>query len=303
MRAVIVPRHGPPDVLTIAESPIPRPTTGQVRIRVHAGGVQPFDAYVRQGRPGFAMATPHRLGNEFAGHIDVLGDGVTGWSAGDEVLGWAAMRSLAEYVVTDADAIAAKPTGMPFEAAGALGASGQTALSALRELRIGAGDTFLIHAAAGGAGSMGVQLARHRGAQVIGTASPGNHDYLRSLGATPVTYGPGLTDRIRTLAPGGIGVVLDAVGGQALRDSLALGVDKARIATLVDHDLAEQLGVRGLRAKRSADQLQELVRLHQDGALRVTIRARYSLDQITDAHRDIERGHGHGKIVVVLAER
>ena len=136
------------------------------------------------------MAVPHQLGNEFAGRIDALGEGVTGWSVGDEVLGWAAMRSLADYVVADADAMAAIPPGMPFQTAGVLGASGQTALTALRELQVGQGETLIVHAAAGGAGSMSVQLARQRGAQVIGTAGAGNHDYLRSLGATPVEYGP-----------------------------------------------------------------------------------------------------------------
>lgn len=303
MKAVVVNRHGPPEALSVAEIRTPQPAPRQVRVRVHAGGVQPFDSSVRRGQPGFRMQVPHQLGNEFAGRIDALGDGVTGWSVGEQVLGWAAMRSLAEYVIADDDALVAKPSDMPWETAGALGASGQTALTALRELHVQVGTSLPIHAAAGGTGSMAVQLARHGGAHVIGTASEANHDYLRSLGATPVTYGPGLPDRIHALAPDGVDAVLDAVGGQALNDSLILGASKTRIGTLVDHARAEQLGVCELRAHRSANQLQQLTTLHDNGALRVTIRRKYPLDHIIDAHHDIDRGHGNGKIVITVADR
>lgn len=300
MRAVIVDRHGPPEVLRVAELPLPEPGPGQVRVRVTAGGVQPFDTYVRQGRPDFAMPVPHQLGNEFAGVVDHVADDVHDWHPGDTVLGWAAMCSLADYVIADTDAIVAKPHGMPWDVAGGLGASGQTALTALRDLRIRPGDTLLIHAAAGGTGSIAVQLAHAYGARVIGTASPANHAYLASLRATPVAYATGLIDRVRAAAPGGVQAALDAIGGQALRDSLALVGDKKRIGTLVDHDLAEELGVKGIRAQRSADQLHQLVSLYQEGALRVTIRAAFPLEGIVDAHRAVESGHGRGKVVVTL---
>lgn len=300
MRAVLVAEHGPPDVLKLAELDVPRHGPDQVRVRVRAAGIQPFDTYVRQGRPGFAAALPHQLGNEFSGIVDAVGSAVTGWSEGDAVLGWAAMTSLAEYVIADTAAIVAKPQHMPWDTAGTLSASGQTACTALRELHVGAGDTLLVHAAAGGAGSATVQLARHLGARVIGTASKANHGYLTSLGAIPVAYGAGLANRVRTHSPYGVDAALDAIGGQALRDSLALVPDKNRIATLVDHDLADELGVRGIRAQRSTEQLRAVVAAWRSGALRSTIRATFPLDEIADAHREVEHGHGAGKVVVTI---
>ena len=298
MRAVIVDEYGPPDVLKVIELGQPSPGPGQVRVRVRAGGVQPFDTYLRQGRPAFRATLPHQLGNEFSGVVDALGPAAVGWSEGDAVLGWAHMTCLADYVIADTTAIVAKPPEMAWEVAGALSASGQTACTALRELQITAGETLLVHAAAGGAGSAAVQLARHHGARVIGTASRVNHDYLTSIGAIPVAYGRGLVDRVRTLAPNGVDAALDGIGGQALRDSLALVPDRNRIATLVDHEIADQLGVRGVRAQRSLDQLQQLVTAWQHGALEVAIRASFPLDDISQAHRAVEEGHGIGKVVV-----
>lgn len=301
MKAVVFDEYGPPEVLDIVDLELPRPQSGQVRVRVHAGGIQPFDTAVRRGSMDVPARFPQQLGNEFAGVVDQVGDSVDAWSEGDEVLGWAPMTSLAEYAIAGAGAIVRKPADMPWEAAGCLGASGQTAYTALRELNIAAGDTLLIHAAAGGVGTMAVQLARAWGADVIGTASPVNHEYLYRLGAIPVAYGDGLIERVRAAAPNGVSAVLDAVGGQALHDSLAIVTDKTRIATLVDHDLAERLGVLGVRARRSARQLDELVALYQRRRLKVMVRARFPLDRIVDAHREVETGHGAGKVVVTLA--
>jgi NADPH:quinone reductase-like Zn-dependent oxidoreductase len=250
---------------------------------------------------GVPVRFPQQIGNEFSGVVDRVGDAVDGWSVGEDVLGWAHMSSLADYLVTDADAIVGKPPEMPWDVAGGLGASGQTALTALRELRVGAGDTLLVHAAAGGSGTVAVQLARERGARVIGTASAANHEYLAALGAIPIGYGDGLVERVRAIASDGVDAALDAVGGRALDDSIALVEDRSRIATLVEHARAAQLGVRGVRAQRSADQLRELVALYQEGALRIHIRARFPLEQVERAHRMVERGHGRGKVVIVVS--
>ncbi len=300
MKAIVFDRYGPPEVLRLADIEEPRPGSGQVRVRVRAVGIQPFDTLVRQGRMDVPVRFPQRLGNEFSGVVDRVGDGVREWSAGEEVLGWAFMASLGEYAVAGADALVRKPAGMPWEVAGGLSSSGQTAYTALRELGVGAGETVLVHAAAGGAGTAAVQLARAWGAEVIGTASEANHAYLASLGATPVTYGDGLVERVRAAAPGGVHAALDAIGGQALRDSLDLVRDRNRIATLADHALAEELGVRGVRARLSAEQLNELVGLYQKGTLRVPIRATFPLERTADAHREVETGHGRGKVVVTL---
>jgi NADPH:quinone reductase-like Zn-dependent oxidoreductase len=292
-------RYGPPEVLQVVDLAAPVPGPGQVRVRVRAAGVQPFDTAVRRRAAGFAVATfPQQLGQEFAGVVDRVGAAVTGRAVGDEVLGWARLSAHARYVVADATAVVAKPAGMPWDEAGALSSSGQTASTALRALRVDAGQTLLVHAAAGGAGTMAVQLAVARGARVIGTAAPANHAYLTGLGATPVAYGPGLPDRVRAAAPEGIDAVLDAAGGPALRDSLDLVRDRSRIATLVDHDGADELGVLGIRARLCTEQLEELTAAHHAGLLRVHVRAAFPLRRIAEAHRVVESGHGRGKVVL-----
>lgn len=301
MRAAVFDRYGPPEVLLVTNLPQPRPGPGQVRVTVRAAAVQPFDTMARRGDAGVPVTFPQQLGNEFAGIVDALGDGPSPswWSVGDEVIGFTWMNALAEQVVVDHDMLVAKPPGMAWDDAGAIFASGTTALTALRELRIGPGDTLLVHAAAGGAGTMAVQLARHLGARVVGTASTAQHEYLTGLGATPLTYGAGLADRVRAVAPDGVDAALDAVGGgEPLRESLALGIDRDRIGTLVDFDLAHHLGVRPIRAERSRDNLRQLVNLYEAGKLRVTIRARYPLAEIAQAHREVEGGHGRGKVIV-----
>lgn len=300
MKAVAFSRHGPPDVLEIVKRETPRTGPGQLRVRVRAAGIQPFDIGVRRGTMEVPIEFPQGLGNEFAGVVDEVGEHVTDWVPGDEVFGWTFLASLAEYVVVDADAVLRKPPDMPWEVAGCMSSSGNTAYTALRDLNVGPGDLLLVHAAAGGAGTVAVQLARAWGASVIGTASEANHDYVAGLGATPVTYGPGLVERVRAVAPHGVDAVLDAVGGQALHDSLELTADRNRIATLVDHEVAARLGVRGVRGRRSPEQLRELTELYAGGRLHITIRSLFPLERIADAHREVETGHGRGKVVVVL---
>ncbi len=181
-----------------------------------------------------------------------------------------------------------------------LSASGQTALGAVDALDIRDGDTVLVHGAAGGVGTIAVQLARLRGARVIGTASRENHHYLRSLGAEPVVYGPGLAQRVRLLAPHGVHAALDGAGRGALDASIALGIEPARIGTLVDFQDVQRLGVQALRSQRSRERLQSLVDLHDAGRLRVHVRDIYPLAYATVAHRDVENGHGRGKVVLMI---
>ena len=300
MRAVVFDHHGPPEVLRVADLPVPGPGPDQIRVRVRAAGVQPFDTGLRQGGTGFPVTFPQQIGNEYAGVVDEVGADVTGFAAGDEVLGWVFLAGLADYVVVDVTAAVTKPSAMPWDVAGSLSASGQSAYTALHELGVGPGQVVLVHAAAGGVGTVAVQLARAWGARVIGTASEANHDYLRGLGAEPVTYGDGLVDRVLALAPAGVDAVVDGAGGRALRDSIRLVAEPSRIVTLVDHALAEELGARGVRAQRSAQRLAELVSLWEQGSLQLHVRATYPLEKAAAAHREVERGHGRGKVVVVL---
>jgi NADPH:quinone reductase-like Zn-dependent oxidoreductase len=193
-----------------------------------------------------------------------------------------------------------KPHNMPWEVAGVMSASGQTAHTALKELGVGNGETVLIHAAAGGVGTIAVQLAVAWGAKVIGTASERNHDYLRSLGAIPVSYGDGLVERVRSLAPNGVDASLDAAGGDALYASVEVVENKDRIGTIAAFDLVEKLGVRALRSQRSATRLAELADLYAKEKLHIHIRKTFPLVQAAEAHREVETGHGRGKVVLMV---
>lgn len=301
-RAVVFDAYGDADVLHIVEVEVPEPGPHRVRVRVKAAGVQPFECLFRSGvaRQWVPASFPQRLGNEFAGVIDAVGDDVTALSIGDEVLGWAMLASYSEHVVVGVDELVAKPPGMPWTEAGVLSASGQTAATALTQLRVAEADTVLIHAAAGGVGSFAVQIARSRGATVIGTASEPNHDYLRSLGAIPVAYGDGLTERVRAAAPDGVDAALDAAGTEeALRVSLELVDEKDRIGAVAFNPFAGELGTRRFSTKRSAAQLRELTDLYTAGKLQIVIQHTYPLDAAAEAHRAVETGHVRGKIVLM----
>ncbi|MEU8636037.1 NADP-dependent oxidoreductase [Amycolatopsis sp. NPDC048633] len=294
MKAAAFTEFGGPEVLRVLDLPEPHAGPGQVRVRVRAAGVQPYDAAVRAGwePPGLALSWPRVPGNEFAGVVDE-GD----VEAGTEVLGFTAVQAAAEYIVVPATDVTPKPPEMPWEVAGGFSAGMQTASIALELLRVREGETLLVHAAAGSVGTAAVQLAILKGAKVIGTASEANQDYLRELGATPVVYGEGLRESVASL---GVDVVLDGAGGEALDLSLELVTDRTRILTLVDHGRAADLGVLVSKSGRSAARLAELAALYAKGDLRFHVRRAYSYTEAAAAHREIETGHGRGKIVLTF---
>jgi NADPH:quinone reductase-like Zn-dependent oxidoreductase len=297
MKAVAFTEFGGPEVLRVVDLPEPHAGPGEVRVRVKAAGVQPYDAAVRAGwePPGLALTWPRVPGNEFAGVVDE-GD----LEAGTEVLGFTAVQAAAEYIVVPAGDVTPKPPEMPWEVAGGFTAGTQTASIALEVLKLHEGETLLVHAAAGSVGTAAVQLARLKGAHVIGTASESNQDYLRELGVTPVVYGEGLKNRVEAAAPQGVDVVLDGAGGEALDLSLELVKDRTRILTLVDHGRAAELGVLVSKAGRSAARLAELAALYVQGDLRFHVRRTYPFTEAAAAHREIETGHGRGKIVLTF---
>jgi enoyl reductase len=299
---IVFDEYGTPDVLHPVTVPDPVAGPGEVRIRVRAAGIQPFDCATRRG--DFARYTPlrfpARLGNEAAGVVDQAGAGVTRLAAGDEVIAFMDVQGYADTVVVPASQAADKPAAMPWPEAGVLSASGQTADTALDELAVGPGDTLLIHAAAGGVGSFAVQIARARGATVIGTASERNHGYLRSLGATPVSYGPGLEDRVRAAAPGGVDAVLDAIGGEALDVSVKLVADVSRIVTIADWAAPARLGIRRIGTDRSAARLAGLTRMYAAAELVIPVWKTFPLGQAPDAHREVETGHVRGKVALTV---
>lgn len=300
MRAAVFDRYGPPEVLRIAEMSDPLPGPGEARVRVRAAGVQPFDVAVRQGwlRRG-AGTFPHQVGQEFSGVVDLLGAGVTGPAPGTAVLGSTMLNGQATHVVVAAADLVAKPPELSFPAAAALVAAGQTSTGALTQLGLTAGDLLLVHAAAGSVGTLAVQLARLAGATVIGTASPANHGYLRELGAIPVAYGEGLVEAVRAVAPGPVTVALDAAGRGAVAASVALGVPRERIGTIVDDKEAAEHGTLVVRPARSPVRLAEVAALAARGVLTMPVRA-YPLAQVAEAHAAVQAGHGRGKVVLIV---
>ncbi|GHG96415.1 NADP-dependent oxidoreductase [Streptomyces rubradiris] len=301
MKAVAFRAYGGPEVLELMELPMPEPGPGEVRVRVKAAGTQPTDCAVRTGwsPPGFTVTFPHITGGDFAGVVDALGEGVTGFSAGDEVLGYRVQLTYAEYLVAPADQIVPKPAALSWEVAGCLSASGQTAHTAIEDLGVGEGETVLVNGAAGGVGTIAVQLAAARGAKVIATGREENHAYLRELGAVPVAYGAGLIDRVRAAAPEGVDAALDTASVEGLRVAAELVEDKDRVGTVFAHEVHEELGVRWITSRRSARRLAELAGLVAGGKLTVHIRKTLPLARAAEAHRELETGHGRGKIVLL----
>ena len=310
--AVVATAFGGPEVLSVIETPIAPPGPGEVLIEVRAAGVNPID-YKMYGPPGPDRAElPVRLGFEAAGVVTAVGDGAEGPTGpvkvSDEVVAYPIRGAYAAVVVVPVSSVLPKPSTLSFEQAGGMMLTGATAFHALTVTRVGAGDTVVIHGAAGGVGLMVVQLALDAGARVIGTASEGHHPSLRELGAEPVTYGAGLLERIRSLARGGVDAAVDAVGGdEALDTSLALVADRDRIVTLLASPRAFESGIKVIGQAPGADPGSEiraaaplaLVRLAEQGKLVVVVAATYPLAAAAAAHRASATGHTHGKIVLV----
>lgn len=303
MKAAAFNSFGGPEVMKVMEFKNPHAGPGQVRVKVKAAGVQHFDCGVRRGLfPANVTVTfPQIPGNEFAGIVDQVGEGVNEFTIGSEVLGFGLLNCYAEYVVVSSNQIVSKPAIMPWEIAGGLSGNGQGAYIALKAIRVEEGDTILIHGAAGALGTIAVQLAKEWGAKtIIGTASERNHDYLRSLGAIPVTYGDGLVERVRFIASQGVDAAFDTAGPDAVRASVELVKDRSRICTFAAPELIDEYGLCAVQGDRNVAHLAELVELYVNGKLYIHLRKTFSLDQVKAAHRLIETGHGRGKIVITL---
>jgi len=300
MKAVIIEEFGGPEVLRVGDKDLPEPGTGQVRVRVRAAGVNGIDAAIRSGaaQQMFPTELPAVPGVEVAGTVDAVGPNVDGLAVGDEVLGFADGGGYAEYAL--ATTVAPKPAGLGWAEAAALPVAAETAIRVLNTLEVARGDTVLIHGAAGGVGTVAVQIALSRGAAVVGTASEANHDYVRALGAAPVVYGEGLVERVRAVAPGGIDAVFDAAGRGALPDSIELRGGKSRIVTIADPAaFGLDIPFSG-EAARDAGTLAEVARQAADGLLRVTVGETYPLEEASAAQESVATGHGRGKVVLLL---
>lgn len=302
MKAIVFDEFGGPDVLRLRDVEEPHPAADQIRILVRAAGVNPMDWKIRNGWVQQMMPTtfPAIPGLEVAGVVDEIGDSVTGFTVGDEVVGWSLTGSYAQYAI--AGVIAPKPAGVAWDEAVAIPVAGNAAQRGLDLVDLREGETLLLHGAAGAVGSVAVQLAVARGATVIGTASPANHDYVRSLGAIPLTYGDGLVDRVRDVAPQGVDAVFDVAGKGALPDSIELrGGTTERIVTIADMD-AEKYGVvftaGGMSDEERRDVLLRHLGLAAERALRTQVAHTYPLAEAAKAQQTSEAGHVRGKLVI-----
>jgi NADPH:quinone reductase-like Zn-dependent oxidoreductase len=297
--------YGGIEVLRVEDVPRPEPGEGEVLVQVKAAGINPGEAKVREGmlRERWPATFPSGQGSDLAGVVAETGPGVTGFSAGDEVIGYTDNRSSqAEYVLVEAANLTAKPAGVPWEVAGALFVAGATAYAAVRAVALTPGDTVVVAGATGGVGSIAVQLARRAGATVIGLASERHHAWLTAHGVIPVSYGEGVASRIRDAA-GTVDALIDTAGGDYVRLALEdLGVEPSRVDTIVRFDLVEKYGIKaeGNAAGASAATLAELAGLIAQGELEVPVAATFPLAEVQDAYRRLDQGHVLGKIVLIV---
>jgi NADPH:quinone reductase len=303
-KAVRFDHYGGRDVLYLAEVEVPLPAAGEVVVRVKAAGVNPGEAAIREGRldERYPATFPSGEGSDFAGVVHALGEDVTSWAVGDEVLGWTQDRaSHAEFVAVPVGQLVAKPAALSWEVAGSLYVAGCTAYAAVRAVGVGPGDVVVVSAAAGGVGSIAVQLVQVRGARAIGIASAHHHDWLRSVRVTPVAYGEGLPDRIRAAAPSGVNAFVDTFGPEYVHLAIELGVAPARIDTIIAYDAAAEVGAKtdGSMAGTSVDVLAEMADLVASGRIVVPIAASYPLEQVVDAYAQVEQRHTLGKVVLI----
>jgi NADPH:quinone reductase-like Zn-dependent oxidoreductase len=303
--AVVVESYGGPEVLQVRDVPEPHAGPGQVRIRVTAAGLNPVDwkvASSAQAAEAFGVAVPTGFGNDFAGAVDEVGDGVSGFMVGDRVFGGARGRAVADYVVATlgTEVLLPTPDGVADEIAATLPIAGATADAVVSGLGLGPADTVLLGGAAGGVGVLAVQLARLAGARVIGTGSEGSSEFLRKLGAEPVAYGAGLADRVRALGPA-VTAAADLYGTEAATAAIELGVPASRVVTIAAS--APPAGVRATGGRNATPgALARIASLIAAGELTVPIAASYPITAIRDAVTELRDGHVHGKIVITPAK-
>jgi len=303
VKAVRFEHYGSVDVLNVVDVPVPVPGPRQVLVQVSAAGINPGEAKIRDGllHKQFPATFPSGQGSDLAGVVTALGPGAVGVTVGENVIAYTDNRaSQAEYVLVEAANLAPKPDAVPWDVAGALYVVGATAYAAVRAVATAAGETVVVAGAAGGVGSVAVQLASLAGATVIGLASPANHEWLAGKGVIPVTYGDGVADRIRHAAPT-VDAFIDTQGGDYVQLALELGVSPARIDTIANFSAVAEYGVKGdgNSAGASAGTLAQLAGLIAAGQLEVPIAATFPLTDVRDAYRLLAGGHIRGKIVLI----
>jgi NADPH:quinone reductase-like Zn-dependent oxidoreductase len=304
-KAVQFDRYGEADVLEVRDVPKPVPAAGEVLVEVKAAAINPGEAMIRRGalHDRWPATFPSWQGSDMAGVVAEVGDGVDTFGVGDEVLGFTDNRdSQAQFVVVPAGQLTAKPPDVSWQVAGSLYVAGTTAYAAVRAVALKPGDTVAVAGAAGGVGTVAVQLAKRTGATVLGIAGPPNDDWLTTHGVIPVNYGDGLANRLRAEAPDGqVDAFLDFFGGGYVELAVTeLGIDPQRVDTIIDFPAIERFGVKGEgnADAGNATVLAELADLTATGALEVPVAGEYPLDQVQEAYRRLEQRHTRGKIVL-----
>jgi len=300
MKAVRFDRYGGIEVLQLTEVPMPEPSHGEALVKVKAASINPGEAKIREGlmHAMWPATFPSGEGSDLAGIVTKVGPGVESFKVGDEVLGFTDRRaSHAEYVLVEAGNLTLKPAKVSWEVAGSLAVAGSTAYASVRAVSLKRGDTVAVSGAAGGVGSIAVQLGTRAGAEVIGIASAANHQWLAAHGVKPESYGADLADRLRKTK---VDAFIDTHGGGYVKLAVELGVPRDRIQTIIDFAAVREYGVKaeGSSAK-SASMLAELAALIAAGDLEVPIAATFPLDQVRAAFSLLEKGHTRGKIVLL----
>ena len=303
-RAVRFDQYGGPDVLYVAEVPMPVPAAGEVVVEVRAAGINPGEAGIRSGafHSQVPAEFPSGQGSDLAGVIAAVGDGVTEFAVGDEVLGFSWRRSShATHVAVPVTQLIRKPPQLSWPVAGCLYMVAATGYAAVRATAVSPGDTVAVSAAAGGIGSFVVQLLAVRGARVLGIASPANADWLTAHGATPVPYGDGLAERLTAAAPDGIDAFIDLFGPEYVQLAVDLGIPRDRIETIVSFAKAAELGTKseGSGTASTQEVMSDVAALVASGEVEIPIAASYPLDQVADAFARLEQRHTRGKIVLL----
>jgi NADPH:quinone reductase len=304
-KAVQLSAYGGVDQIRIVDVAKPEPEPDEVVVRAVAAGTNPGEISIREGllRDVFPMDFPFGQGTDFAGRVDSVGAAVTGFAPGDEVLGWSDRRSAhAEYVASSPSRLIPKPPALDWFRAGSLFVVATTAVGAVRAVSLKPGDVVAISAAAGGVGSLAVQLARRAGARVIGIASGQSADFLHSVGVEPLAYGDGLADRLRTLAPNGIDAFIDLFGGGYVELAVTLGVTRERINTIIDFQAGQKYGVKtdGSAAAASRETLASVANMIAWGEIVMPLTAIYPFALLRDAYTELARRKARGKIVLAL---
>ena len=304
MRAVRFDEYGGPDVLEVREVDDPVMAPDRVLVRVRAAAVNPGENFIRNGAAAAMWSTtfPSGQGSDLSGEVAAVGREVDGFEVGMPVLGWTDERaSHAELVAVPADHLVAKPESLSWEVAGSMYIAPMAAFASVRAVAPRPGEVVAVSAAAGGVGSVAVQLLRRAGATVIGLAGPDNHDWLKAQGAVPVEYGDGQTDRIRQAADGRLDAFVDTFGGGYVELALDLGVPPDRINTIIDIAAvrAHGVGFNGSAEAANTTDLDAMVRLVADGAVEIPIARTYPLDGVREAYEELNARHTHGKIVLL----